>query len=347
MHESLATNVASTMRAIVCHEYGSPEAVLNLAEVERPAIGPDAALVRVQASSANLDDLQYVRGEIFVRPGAFRKPRYKILGSDIAGTVEAIGKNVTQVRLGDEVMADLTSHGFGGFAEYVSVPARVLSPKPTGLSFEEAACVPTAGVRALQGVTSNGAVSPGQAILINGAGGGLGTFAIQIAKSFGAVVTAVDSTAKLDLMRSVGADRVLDYTQGHYSDCGGRFDLILDVAAYSSAADLGPILQSERVLAPDGRYVMYIAGGGLFDRFFTTLLQIWMKLRGSRKMSVHRGTPNRREDVARLTELIESGAIRPVIDKRYGLSQVPEALRYVEQGHAKGKVVITIDGGNT
>jgi NADPH:quinone reductase-like Zn-dependent oxidoreductase len=347
MRDSPATNAASMMRAIVCYEYGSPETVLKLAEVERPAMSHHAALVRVHASSANLDDLQYVRGEIFVRPGAFRKPRYKILGSDIAGTVEAIGKNVTQVRPGDEVMADLTSYGFGGFAEYVAVPARALSPKPRGLSFEEAACVPTAGVRALQGVMSNGAVRPGQAILINGAGGGLGTFAIQIAKSFGAVVTGVDSTAKLDLMRSVGADRVLDYTQGHYSDCGERFELILDVAAYGSPADLRPILQSQRVLSPEGRYIMYIAGGGLFDRFFTTLLQTWMKLRGSRRMSVHRGTPNRREDVARLTELIESGAVRPVLDKRYRLSQVAEALRYVEQGKAKGKVVITIDGGDT
>jgi NADPH:quinone reductase-like Zn-dependent oxidoreductase len=346
MHESSATKVTSRMRAIVCHKYGSPEAVLNLEEVDRPAMGPDAALVRVHASSANLDDLQYVRGEIFVRPGAFRRPRYRILGSDIAGTVEAIGKSVSQVRPGDKVMADLTGHGFGGFAEYVSVPARALWPQPTGLSFEEAACVPTAGVRAMQAVMSSGAVRRGLAILINGAGGGLGTFAIQIAKAFGADVTAVDSTAKLDLMRSLGADRVLDYTQGHYSDCGGQFDLILDVAAYGSLADLRPILQSDRVLSPEGRYIMYIAGGGLFDRFFTTLLQAWMKLRGSRKMRVHRGTRNRREDVARLTELIESGMVRPAIDKRYGLSQVPEALRYVEQGHAQGKVVIAIDGGS-
>jgi NADPH:quinone reductase-like Zn-dependent oxidoreductase len=342
MHEGLANNGVSTMKAIVCRAYGSPEVVLRLAEVERPVIRPDAALVRVYASSANLDDLQYVRGEIFVRSGALRRPRYEILGSDIAGTVEAVGNGVTQVRPGDEVLADLTSHGFGGFAEYVSVPARALWRKPAGLSFEEAGCVPTAGVRALQGVMANGAVTPGQAILINGAGGGLGTFAIQIAKSFGAVVTAVDSAAKLGLMRSVGADHVLDYTQGHYSECGDRFDLILDVAAYSSLDALRPILHSDRVLSPEGRYVMYIAGGGLFDRFFTTLLQVWMKLRGSRRMTIHRGTPNRPEDATCLTKLIESGAVRPVIDKRYGLPQVPEALMYVEQGHAKGKVAITI-----
>jgi NADPH:quinone reductase-like Zn-dependent oxidoreductase len=337
----------TAMRAIVYSEYGPPETVLKLAEVARPVVGPNAALVRVHASSANLDDLQYVRGEIFVRPGAFRRPVYRILGSDIAGTVAAVGKKVTGVRPGDEVMADLTGHGFGGFAEYVGVPPGALSPKPRGLSFEEAACVPTAGVRALQGVLSNGSVRRGQTILINGAGGGLGTFAIQIAKSFGAVVTGVDSTAKLDVMRSAGADRVLDFTQSHYADCGDRFDLILDVAAYGSLADLRPVLRSERVLTPEGRYVMYIAGGSLFDRFFTTLLQTWMRLRGSRRMSIHRGMPNRREDVARLTELIEAGALRPVIDRRYPLSQVAEALRYVEQGHAKGKVVIAIDGSDT
>jgi NADPH:quinone reductase-like Zn-dependent oxidoreductase len=229
----------------------------------------------------------------------------------------------------------------------VAVPARALSPKPPGLSFEEAACLPTAGVRALQAVTSNGMIRPGQAVLINGAGGGLGTFAIQIAESFGAMVTGVDGTAKLDLMRSLGADRVLDYTQGHYSDCGDRFDLILDVAAYGSLDDLRPILRTERVLSPEGRYVMYIAGGGLLDRFFTTMLQTWMRFRGSRRISIHRGTPNRREDAARMTELIESGAVRPVVDRRYALGQVPDALRYVEQGNARGKVAIAIGDGDT
>jgi NADPH:quinone reductase-like Zn-dependent oxidoreductase len=331
------------MKAIVCHNYGSPEAVLKLEKVELPAVGQLEALVRVHASSVNLDDLQYVRGELFVRLGAWRKPKYKVLGSDIAGTVESVGMNVTQVRPRDEVMADLTGVGFGGFAEYVSVPAHVLAPKPKFLSFEEAACVPTAAVRAMQGLTSKGRITPGLAILINGAGGGLGTFAIQIAKAFGANVTAVDSTAKLDLMRSLGADRVLDYTQGHYSECGDRFDLILDVAAYGSPTDLHPVLQSERVLSPTGRYVMYLVGGGLTDWIFTTLLlQSWMKIRGGAKLSIHRGTPNRREDVTRVIELIESGAVRPVIDKRYGLTQVPEALRYVEKGNALGKVVVTI-----
>jgi NADPH:quinone reductase-like Zn-dependent oxidoreductase len=344
MRDGLTTYSASSMRAIVCRAYGSPDVVLKLAEVERPVVRPDGALVRVHASSANLDDLQYVRGEIFVRPGALRKPKYEILGSDIAGTVEAVGQEVTQLRPGDEVVADLTGHGFGGFAEYVAVPARALWRKPTGLSFEEAGCVPTAGIRALQGVLANGAVTPGQAILINGAGGGLGTFAIQIAKAFGAVVTGVDSAAKLDLMRSVGSDHVLDYAQAHYSECGGRFDLILDVAAYSSLDALRPILGSERVLTPEGRYVMYIAGGGLFDRFFTTLLEMWMRLRGSRRMTIRRGTPNRVEDAAGLTGLIESGAVRPVIDKCCGLPQVPDALLYVEQGHARGKVAITIGG---
>lgn len=335
------------MRAAVCHEYGSPEAVLHLAEVERPSLRPDAVLVRVHASSANLDDLQYVRGETFVRAGALRKPKYAIPGSDIAGVVEAIGTDVAGLRPGDEVVADLTTHGFGGFAEYVAVPAGALSPKPARLTFEEAACVPTAGVRALQAVMSNGPVRPGQPMLINGGGGGLGTFAIQIAKSLGAVVTGVDSTAKLDLMRSVGADHVLDYTQEHYSDGEGLYDLIVDVAAYGSLADLRPVLRSHSVLSPEGRYVMYIAGGGLLDRSFMTLLQTWMKLRGSRQMSVHRGTPNEGKDMACLTEMIEAGEVGPIIDKRFGLAQVAEALTYVEQGHAEGKVAITIDGGDT
>jgi NADPH:quinone reductase-like Zn-dependent oxidoreductase len=335
------------MRALVRHEYGSPEAVLHVAEVERPSARPDAALVRVHASSVNLDDLQYVRGEIFVRLGALRKPKHRILGSDIAGVVEAIGTDVADLRLGDEVVADLTTHGFGGFAEYVAVPAGALSPKPPRLTFEEAACVPTAGVRALQAVMSNGPVRPGQSILINGAGGGLGSFAIQIAKSLGAVVTGVDRTAKLDMMRSLGADHVHDYTREHYSDGEYRFDLILDVAAYGSLADLRPVLRSHRVLSPEGRYVMYIAGGGFLDRSFMTLFQTWMKLRGSRRMSVHRGTPNERKDIARLTEMIEAGEVRPIIDKRCGLGQVADALTYVEQGHAGGKVVITMNGGDT
>jgi NADPH:quinone reductase-like Zn-dependent oxidoreductase len=331
------------MKAIVCHQHGAPEAALELVEVERPAVGPGAALVRVHASSINQDDLQYVRGEMSVRSAESRKPKYKILGSDIAGTVEAVGKNVTQVRPGDEVMADLTRHGFGGFAEYVSVPARALAPKPRGLSFEEAACLPTAAVRALQGLTCRGKITPGQAILINGAGGGMGTFAIQIAKAFEAEVTGVDATAKLDLMRSLGADRVLDYTAGHYSDSGGKFDLILDVAAYRSLSDFRPVLRSRRVLSAKGRYVMYLVGGSVVDWIFTTLLlQSWMKLKGGWKLSIHRGTPNRRADLARVTELTQSGGIRPVIDKRYPLSQVPEALTYVERGNAKGKVAITI-----
>lgn len=333
------------MKAVVYRSYGDPESVLRVAEIPRPRVAPHDALVRVRASSVNLDDLQYVRGEIFIRPGAWRHPKHKILGSDIAGTVEAVGAGVSRIRAGDDVIADLTEFGFGGFAEYVAVPARALARRPPALSFEEAACVPTAGVRAYQGLTGKKPLRPGHHVLVNGAGGGLGTFAIQIAKALGATVTGVDAASKFDVMRAAGADHVLDYAQGHYSESGGRFDLILDVAAYSSPGDLRPVLRSERVLSPDGRYVMYLLGGGVADWVFTNiLLQGWMKLRGGRKLSIHRGTPNRHADVARVTEMIESGAVRPIIDRRCSIHEIAEALLHVERGEAKGKVVIAIDG---
>lgn len=332
------------MKAVVYRAYGKPQSVLRVEEIPRPNAGPFDALVRVRASSVNLDDLQYVRGEIFIRPGAWRRPRHQILGSDIAGTVEAVGERVSEIRAGDDVIADLTMLGFGGFAEYVAVPARALTRKPAGLSFEEAACVPTAGARAYQGLTGKRPLRSGQSVLVNGAGGGLGTFAIQIAKALGATVTGVDAAPKFDVMRAAGADDVLDYTQGHYSESGGQFDLILDVAAYGSLGDLRPILRSDRVLKPNGKYVMYIAGGGVADWIFTTvLLQGWMKLRGGKKLSVQHGMPNPRAHVTRVTELIESGAVRPIIDRRCSLREVAEALLYVERGEAEGKVVITID----
>ncbi|HEX2054372.1 MAG TPA: NAD(P)-dependent alcohol dehydrogenase [Actinomycetota bacterium] len=330
------------MRACVYHQYGAPDAVMSVEEVNLPEVADDAALVRVHASSVNLDDLQYVKGEIFIRPGAIHKPKYPVLGSDIAGTVEAVGKNVTGVRPGDQVMADLTEFGFGGFAEFAAVPAGALAMKPA-VSMEEAACLPTAGVRAVQAVTCRGPVRPGDKVLINGGGGGLGTFAIQIAKSFGAEVTGVDRTDKLDVMRDAGCDNVIDFTAGHYSESDARFDLIVDVAAYGSPADLRPILRSERVLTPAGKYVMFLAGGGVVDRIFTQLvLQSWMRLLGSRRMSICRGTPNGRESVEQITRLVETGTVRPVIDKVCSLDEVPDALVYVERGSARGKVVVAI-----
>jgi NADPH:quinone reductase-like Zn-dependent oxidoreductase len=334
------------MKAVVYRSYGKPELVLRVEDIPRPTVEPHDVLVRVRASSVNLDDLQYVRGEIFIRPGAWRRPKHPILGSDIAGTVEAVGPRVHRIRAGDDVIADLTKFGFGGFAEYATVPARALARKPAALSFEEAACVPTAGLRAYQGLTSTRPLRPGHHVLVNGAGGGLGTFAIQIAKALGATVTGVDAASKFDVMRAAGADHVLDYRQSHYSDSGGRFDLILDIAAYSSTGDLRPVLRSERVLTPDGRYVMYMAGGGAADWVLTQiLLQGWMKLRGGRKLSIRRGTPNRRADLARVTDMIESGTVRPIIDRRCSLHEIAEALLYVERGEAKGKVVIAIDEG--
>ena len=331
------------MRAVVYRSYGKPESVLRVEEVLRPNVGPFDALVRVRASSVNLDDLQYVRGEIFIRSGAWRQPKHMIVGSDIAGTVEAVGDRVPRIRAGDDVIADLTGFGFGAFAEYVAIPARALAWKPAALSFEEAACVPTAGVRAYQGLTGKGPLRPGDHVLVNGAGGGLGTFAIQIAKALGATVTGVDAESKFDVMRAAGADHVLDYTQGHYSENGGRFDLILDVAAYGSLGDFRSVVRSKRVLTTNGRYVLYFVGGGIADWMFTTiLLQGWMKLRGGRKLSIHRGAPNRPADLARVTEMIDSDAVRPIIDRRFSMDEIAEALLFVERGEARGKVVISI-----
>jgi NADPH:quinone reductase-like Zn-dependent oxidoreductase len=292
----------------------------------------------------NLDDLQYVRGEIFIRPGAWRQPKHMILGSDIAGTVEAVGDRVPRIRAGDDVIADLTGFGFGAFAEYVAVPAGAVAWKPTSLSFEEAACLPTAGVRAYQGLTGRGPLRPGDHVLVNGAGGGLGTFAVQIAKALGATVTGVDAASKFDVMRAAGADDVLDYTQGHYSESGGRFDLILDVAAYGSLGDFRSVVRSKRVLTSKGRYVLYVVGGGVADWvFISVLLQGWLKVRGGRQLSIRRGVPNRPADVARVTEMVDSGAVRPIIDRSFPMHEVAEALLYVERGAAKGKVVIAID----
>jgi len=331
------------MRAIVQHEYGSPADVLELREVDKPVVRSDEVLVRVHASSANMDDLEFVRGSPFVRPAhGLRRPKYGIPGADMAGRVEAIGKNVTRFEPGDEVFADLTEWGFGAFAEYASVPERALARKPSRMTFEEAAAVPSAGVRALQGLRGKRQIRPGQKVLINGGGGGLGTFVIQIARSLGAEVTGVDSTKKLDFMRSVGADHVLDYTQGHFTASGQRFDLILDVATYGSFEDLRPLLDCERVLTREGRYVVYMVGGFLVRVFQAIFLRPWMKLAGSRKMSVLLGRPNDGEDLAFLTELIEAGKLESVIDKRVDLSEVPAALGYVEAGRAQGKVVITI-----
>jgi NADPH:quinone reductase-like Zn-dependent oxidoreductase len=334
------------MKAIVYTKYGSPD-VLQLKEVEKPTPKEDEALVRVHASSLNAADFEMLRGTWSARFGGLLKPRHKILGSDIAGRIEAVGRNVKQFQPGDEVFGDLSACGFGAFAEYVCVPENALRLKPANMTFEEAAAVPSAGVVALQnlrGVGSSslsfllsdkGQIQSGQKVLINGAGGGVGTFAVQIAKSFGAEVIGVDSTVKLDMLRSIGADHVIDYTQEDFTKSGQRYDFILEVVASRSIFDY------KRALSPKGIYVL--VGGSLAAILQGFLLGPLISMTGSKKMGIVMWKPNNQEDLAILEELFAAGKVAPVIDRRYPLREVPEALRYLEDGHAKGKVVITLE----
>ena len=334
------------MKAIVCTKYGPPD-VLELKEVEKPTPKEDEALVRVHAASLNAADFEMLRGTWSARFGGLLKPRHTILGSDIAGRIEAVGRNVKQFHPGDGIWGDLSECGFGAFAEYVCVPENALRLKPASMTFEEAAAVPSAGVVALQnlrGVGSSslsfllsdtGHIQSGQKVLIHGAGGGVGTFAVQLAKSFGAEVTGVDSTGKLDMLRSIGADHVIDYTQEDFTKSGQRYDLILDVVASQSIFDY------KRALSPKGIYVM--VGGSLAAILQGFLLGPLISRTGSKKMGSVMWKPNNQEDLAILEELFAAGKVAPVIDRRYPLSEVPEALRYLEEGHAKGKVVITVE----
>ena len=254
----------------------------------------------------------------------------------MAGRVEAVGKNVKQFQPDDEVFGDISGCGWGGFAEYVCARENALALKPTSVTFEEAAAVPQAALLALQGLRYKGQIQPGQKVLINGAGGGAGTFAVQIAKSFGAEVTGVDSTKKLDMMRSIGADQVIDYTQEDFTKNEQRYDLILDVAAYHSIFDY------KRALSPKGIYVM--VGGSSARIFQVSFLGPWISMTGGKKMGLLLHKPNK--GLAFMKELLEAGKVLPVIDRRYPLSEVPEALRYFGEGHARGKVVITLKHNN-
>ena len=323
------------MKAIVRDVYGSPD-VLRLEEVANPVPGDNEVLVRVHAASLNTADLDYLRGRPAVaRLGTgFRRPRQKFLGLDVAGRVAATGKGVTSLKPGDEVWADMFSFGQRALAEFVCAPEQAFSLKPAGLTFEEAASVPHSAVLALQGLHGKGQIQPGQKVLINGAGGCVGPFAIQIAKSSGAEVTGVDHTGKLDLMRSVGADHVIDYTQEDFARNGERYDLILDIV------DKHSVLHYRRSLNPQGRYVLIARTLGGF--FLAFILGGWISLTGSKRMGIFMWVPNKKQDLEFLKDRFESGKVRPRIDRRFELSEVPEALRYLEAGHARGKVVITV-----
>jgi NADPH:quinone reductase-like Zn-dependent oxidoreductase len=323
------------MKAMVYTEYGSPD-VLHLTEVEKPTPKDDEVLVKVHAASVNAADWRLLRASPFLvrfMGGGLLKPKNTILGADVAGRVEAVGKNVQKFKPGDEVFGDMAAHGNGAFAEYVAVSENALALKPTKLPFTSAASVPMAGVTALQGLRDKGQIQPGQKVLINGASGGVGTFAVQLAKYFGAEVTAVCSTSKLDMVRSLGADHVIDYTQADFTKNGQHYDLILAANGYH------PIADYKRALSPRGIYVM--AGGDTAQLFQALLLGPWMSMIGSKKMGAVSAKLNQ-QDLAFMGALLETGKVVPVIDRCYPLSETAEAIRYVEQGHAKGKVVITV-----
>jgi NADPH:quinone reductase-like Zn-dependent oxidoreductase len=262
------------------------------------------------------------------------KPKHTILGAAMAGRVEAVGRNVKQLQPGDEIFGDLTKCGWGAFAEYVCAREDALALKPANVTFEEAAAVPLAAVTALQGLRAKGQIQPGQKVLIYGAGGGVGTFAVQIAKSFGAEVTAVCSTRNVDMVRSIGADHVIDYTQEDFTKNGQRYDLIFAVNGYHSISDY------KRALNPKGVYVFI--GGSIAAMFQAMLLGPLISMTGRQKMgSMGVAKPNQK-DLVFMKELLEAGKVVPVIDRRYPLRETAEALRYLEKGHAKGKVVITV-----
>ena len=323
------------MKAIVREVYGPPE-VLELREVAMPTPGAGEALVRVEAASVNTADLEHLRGEPRLARVAsgWRRPRSKRVGFDVAGRVESVGEGVRSLQPGDAVWADLFDSGGGAFAEYVSVHEEKLAPIPLGVPFDQAATVPHSAILGLQGLTARGPIEAGQRVLVIGAGGCVGPFAIQLAKAFGAVVTGVDHTGKLELMRSVGADHVIDYTKEDFADNGLRYDVILDVAVQRSLFDC------RRSLARGGRYVLIARSlGGFFE---AAVVGAGISIAGSERMGVFLWKPNNREDLGILGRLLAAGEITPLIDRSYPLSETPAALRYMDEGQARGKVIITV-----
>jgi len=324
------------MKAIVYTQYGPPD-VLQFKDVATPTPADDEVLIKLCAASVNTLDRGGMRGPLFARPmiGGLLRPKYKILGSDIAGRVEAVGRLVKEFRPGDEVFGAKGWFGrrrLGGFAEYVCALEDSLVLKPANVSFEEAAAVPVAAITALQGLRDKGRIQPGQKVVVDGASGGVGTFAIQIAKSFGAEVTAVCSTRNVETARSIGADHVIDYTREDFTQSGQRYDLILAANAYHSIFDY------RRALSRDGIYVW--AGGKVSPQVM--LLGPLLSAMGRKKVCFFLAKLNKK-DLVFLKDLLEAGKIVPVIDRRYPLSEVADALRYLEEGHARGKVVITVE----
>lgn len=321
------------MKAIVFTKYGTPD-VLELKEVDKPTPKSDEVLIRVHAVSINDWDWSALQGIPFVNRLMFGllRPKKQILGSDIAGRIEAVGKNVEQFQPGDEVFGDLSGE-WGGFAEYVCARENALALKPASMTFEEAAAIPQAAMLAIQGLRDKGQIQPGQRLLINGAGGGVGTFAIQIAKLCGVEVTGVDSTGKLDMLRSMGFDHVIDYTQEDFTRNGQCYDLILDVKTNRS------ILDCARALSANGVYVT--VGGSMARMFQALFLWPWISMTTNKKIRIVVLKTNK--DLAYMNELFEAGKVVPVIDGPYKLSELPEAMRYFGEGNHQGKIVITLE----
>ena len=337
------------MKAIVQDKYGSPLDVLNLKDIDKLVLKDDEVLVRVHAASVHPDVWHVVRGLPYVlriMGAGLLRPKNSVPGTDVAGHVESVGKNVSQFQQGDEVFGE-TIKGYqwtngGAYAEYVSVPEDSLALKPANITFEQAAAVPTSGLIALQNLPNEGWLHPGKRVLVNGAGGGVGAIAVQIAKAYGANVTGVDNTKKLEMVRSIGADQVIDYTKEDFTQSGERYDLIFDIPGNH------PFSACRHVLAPNGKYVLighdrFGQGAGRWLGSIPRVLKLvalspFVSQIPTPKFSM----PDKKNQMVVLKQLMETGKLTPVIDRTYSLGEVPEAIRYLEEGHAQGKVIITV-----
>ena len=326
------------MKAVIFTKYGPPD-VLQFKEIENPTLKDNEILVKVYSSSANPLDWHRMRGEPFLvrLTDGLLKPKNPMLGADIAGSIEAIGKNITEFHPGDEVFG--SCGWFGGFAEYVSVTENNLVLKPANITFEEAAASPAVAITALQGLRDNGHIQSGQKVLINGASGGVGTFAVQIAKSFGAEVTGVCSTRNQDIVRSIGADKTIDYMQEDFTKNGQNYDLIYDAVGNRTVFDY------KRALRHQGTCV--ITGFSSLQRFFQHMVTgPLISIIGNKKIKTQPVAKPNKKDLQLIKELLETGKVKPVIDKCYPLSETAEAIRYLEKGHARGKVIVTVEHNN-